>query len=112
MRYPLVIERSTLRIRVGGRVRAFKGCALGERVAGMAEIDGLVVSVICTDGRPGEGFGLARLEGKPLNELMVRGAEALARAATGSSTGSAQTEPRRAAASSHSACVGTSASRT
>ena len=72
IRYPIVIERRTLRIKVGSRLRAFKGCALGERVAGAAEIDGLVVSVVCTDGHPGQGFALGRLEGKPLNELMIR----------------------------------------
>jgi hypothetical protein len=70
-RFPLVIERSALRIKVGGRLRAFKGCALGERVAGRAEV-GLAVCVICTDGPPGEGFALARLEGKALDELMTR----------------------------------------
>jgi hypothetical protein len=53
-------------------MRALKGCALGDRVAGTAEIDGLTVTVTCADGDPGSGLTLARLEGKPLNELLAR----------------------------------------
>ena len=79
LRYPFVIERSTLRIKVGGRVRAFKGCALGERVAGMAEIDGLRVSVICTDGQPpGRASRSRASRGGPLRRADTRERKALA----------------------------------
>jgi hypothetical protein len=70
MRYPLVIERTQLKVRVGGRSRVFKGLAIRDIAAVTALVDGVVVSVRCPEGVPSEGLSLARLDDREFDQLI------------------------------------------
>jgi hypothetical protein len=70
VRFPIVIERVTQRIRIAGRVRVFRGCAIEETFVAEAAIGDVLVRITCEEGHPGGDFELARLEGDALKELL------------------------------------------
>jgi hypothetical protein len=70
MRYPLVIEKTRLRVKVGGRSRVFRGLAIGDIAAANAVVDGVVVTVRCPEGVPPEGLALARLDEREFENLI------------------------------------------
>jgi hypothetical protein len=67
---PITLERTTVRINVDGRSRAFKGCAAGDSFSVESQIGSLNVKVVCPEGHPGDGFALKKLRGQDLERLV------------------------------------------
>jgi hypothetical protein len=70
MPYPIVIDKTTVRVKTLGRSRAFKGLSIGEKFVVLADLGDVRVTVQCPEGHPGDGFALARLNDDELTRLI------------------------------------------